>query len=76
MFTLNAIQTTKQAVLDFYLNFPRRALRDVIAHAHSLCPELAAYVTANESVFNSRSSRDKGLSANGRVLHFRSTTEQ
>ena len=69
MFTLNSIQKTKEGCVSFLSQLPQgRALRDVIAHAHTLCPELAAYVTANESVFNSRSSRDKG--SVGKMVEF------
>ena len=61
MFSLNSIQTTKAGCVAYLSKLPwGSSLRDVITSAHSLCPQLAAYVTANESVFNSRSSRDKG----------------
>jgi hypothetical protein len=69
MFSLNAIQTTKEGCVGFLSQLPQgRSLRDVIAFAHSLCPELAAYVAANESGFNSRSSRDKG--SVGKMVEF------
>jgi hypothetical protein len=69
MFSLNSIQTTKAGCVAYLSKLPwGSSLRDVITSAHSLCPQLAAYVTANESVFNSRCSRDKG--SVGKMVEF------
>tara|TARA_B110000046_G_C13005942_1_gene404444 strand:+ start:529 stop:1305 length:777 start_codon:yes stop_codon:yes gene_type:complete len=69
MFSLNSIQTTKAGCVAYLSKLPcGSSLRDVITFSHSLCPELATYVAANENAFNSCSSRDKG--AVGKMVEF------